>query len=50
LLHPTLIGGIIPHQDEEVLLKKGVAKVFTPKDYEMNPIMEDIADIVLKNS
>ncbi|MGQ0773441.1 MAG: protein meaA [Pseudonocardiales bacterium] len=43
---PVVVGGIIPPQDAEVLLAKGVAKVFTPKDFELTEIMDQIVDLV----
>jgi (2R)-ethylmalonyl-CoA mutase len=39
---PVVVGGIIPPDDEEALLKQGVARVYTPKDYQMTAIMEDL--------
>ena len=35
-------GGIIPPDDAELLLGKGVASVYTPKDYSFDRIMEDL--------
>jgi len=42
---PLIIGGIIPPEDAEVLLKAGVARVYTPKNFDLNDIMHDIAGI-----
>jgi len=42
---PVVVGGIVPPEDAAVLMGKGVARVFTPKDYEIEHIMEDIADL-----
>jgi len=42
---PVIVGGIIPPEDAAILMDKGVARVFTPKDYEVEHIMEDIADL-----
>jgi ethylmalonyl-CoA mutase len=42
---PVVAGGIIPESDRKVLLKQGVARVYTPKDFELNQIMEDIVDV-----
>jgi (2R)-ethylmalonyl-CoA mutase len=44
---PLVVGGIIPEQDQAELLASGVTRVYTPKDFEMGRIMEDIADIVI---
>ena len=38
----VVVGGIIPPEDAELLLGKGVASVYTPKDYSFDLIMEDL--------
>jgi (2R)-ethylmalonyl-CoA mutase len=43
---PVVVGGIIPPQDAELLRQRGVAKVFTPKDYELTAIMDQIVDLI----
>jgi len=43
---PVVVGGIIPPEDAEKLVKAGVARVYTPKDFDLNAIMSDIAGIV----
>jgi (2R)-ethylmalonyl-CoA mutase len=43
---PVVVGGIIPHADEQRLLEAGVARVYTPKDFEVSRIMGDIVDLV----
>ncbi|MGH3915973.1 MAG: protein meaA [Pseudonocardiaceae bacterium] len=43
---PVVVGGIIPPFDAEALLAKGVAKVFTPKDFELTEIMDQIVELV----
>jgi len=43
---PVVVGGIIPKEDEPALLDMGVVRIYTPKDYQMTDIMEDIADII----
>ena len=43
---PVIAGGIIPDEDAERLRAMGVAKVYTPKDFELNVIMEDIVTLV----
>jgi (2R)-ethylmalonyl-CoA mutase len=42
---PVIVGGIIPDDDAERLLAMGVAKVYTPKDFELNSIMADIVTL-----
>jgi len=39
---PVMVGGIIPDEDAEKLKSFGVARVYTPKDFELNRIMMDI--------
>ncbi|MCU4651252.1 protein meaA [Roseibacterium sp. SDUM158016] len=39
---PVMVGGIIPDEDARTLLGYGVARVYTPKDFELNRIMMDI--------
>ncbi|MFM8863117.1 MAG: methylmalonyl-CoA mutase family protein, partial [Acidimicrobiia bacterium] len=43
---PVIVGGIIPEDDRPRLLAAGVARVYTPKDFELGSIMGDIADLV----
>lgn len=44
---PVIAGGIIPESDKQVLLKQGVARVYTPKDFDLNQIMIEIVDVCL---
>ncbi len=39
---PVIVGGIIPDEDAEALRQMGVAKVYTPKDFDLNRIMFDL--------
>jgi ethylmalonyl-CoA mutase len=43
---PVVVGGIIPPADAAALLEAGVARVYTPKDFEVSRIMADIVDLV----
>ncbi|MDQ3404875.1 MAG: protein meaA [Actinomycetota bacterium] len=43
---PVVVGGIIPPDDADVLTARGVARVFTPKDYEMTRIMDEIVTVI----
>ncbi|MEJ6512194.1 MAG: protein meaA [Actinomycetota bacterium] len=45
---PVIVGGIIPEDDQLTLLNAGVARVYTPKDFELGHIMSDIADLVIE--
>jgi ethylmalonyl-CoA mutase len=42
---PVVAGGIIPDDDAKRLLAMGVAKVYTPKDFQLNTIMNDIVTL-----
>jgi (2R)-ethylmalonyl-CoA mutase len=43
---PVVVGGIIPAADAAALREAGVARVYTPKDFDLNRIMSEIADLV----
>jgi len=43
---PVVAGGIIPPEDEKLLLAAGCARIYTPKDYDITTIMGDIVDLV----
>ncbi len=43
---PVVVGGIIPDDDAERLRAMGVARVYTPKDFELNTIMMDVVALV----
>lgn len=47
---PVVVGGIIPVADEKALLDAGVARVYTPKDFEISRIMGDIVDLVAERA
>jgi len=42
---PLIVGGIIPDEDAQRLSEMGVARVYTPKDFELNTIMMDIVTL-----
>jgi (2R)-ethylmalonyl-CoA mutase len=43
---PVVVGGIIPREDAAKLTQAGVARVYTPKDFDLNAIMADIVTVV----
>ena len=43
---PVVVGGIIPAADAEKLRELGVAGVYTPKDFDVNRIMDEIVELV----
>ena len=47
---PLVVGGIIPEADAAELRAYGVARVYTPKDFELNKIMTDIVELVSSES
>jgi (2R)-ethylmalonyl-CoA mutase len=47
---PVVVGGIIPKADEDEMLAAGVARVYTPKDFEVSRIMGDIVDLVAQRN
>ena len=47
---PVVVGGIIPRTDAQKLLGAGVARVYTPKDFELSRIMSDIVDLVAERN
>jgi ethylmalonyl-CoA mutase len=44
---PVVVGGIIPPEDAAALRERGVAAVFTPKDYQLTGMMDEIVTLVL---
>jgi (2R)-ethylmalonyl-CoA mutase len=43
---PVVVGGIVPPEDAERLKAMGVARIYTPKDYDVCRIMREIVDLV----
>jgi ethylmalonyl-CoA mutase len=43
---PVVIGGIIPPDDARMLTERGVARVFTPKDYQINDMVDEIVTVI----
>ncbi len=41
----VVVGGIIPDDDARVLLDKGVASIYTPKDFNFDQIMDDMVGL-----
>jgi (2R)-ethylmalonyl-CoA mutase len=44
---PIVVGGIIPPADQAVLEAAGVARCYTPKDFELSEIIGDLADLAI---
>jgi len=45
---PVVVGGIIPERDQAALRAAGVAAVYTPKDFEVSRIIEEMAELALE--
>jgi (2R)-ethylmalonyl-CoA mutase len=43
------VGGIIPEEDAARLREAGVKRVYTPKDFDLTRIMEEIAEVVAES-
>ncbi len=43
---PVVVGGIIPPEDERKLREGGVAAVFTPKDYQLTDMMDELVTLI----
>ena len=43
---PVIVGGVIPEEDERKLLELGVARVYTPKDFDLSLMIGEIADLI----
>jgi ethylmalonyl-CoA mutase len=43
---PVVVGGIIPPADAADLLAHGVARVFTPKDFQLVKVMAEIVSLL----
>ena len=42
---PVVVGGIIPEDDRALLTAFGVRAVYTPKDFDLTRIMEELSDL-----
>jgi (2R)-ethylmalonyl-CoA mutase len=43
---PVVVGGIIPDDDARKLVARGVARVYTPRDFELDAIMHDLVSLI----
>jgi (2R)-ethylmalonyl-CoA mutase len=41
----VIVGGIIPEEDRAWLTSHGVAAVYTPKDFDIARIMQEVAEL-----
>ncbi len=45
---PVVVGGIIPVEDQAELEAAGVARIFTPKDYQLGEIIGEMVDLAVE--
>jgi (2R)-ethylmalonyl-CoA mutase len=43
---PVVVGGIIPAEDAARLRAAGVARVYTPKDFDLTAILDDVVGVI----
>ena len=43
---PVVVGGIVPDEDARKLKAAGVARVYTPKDYDVTRIMGELVELI----
>jgi len=43
---PVVVGGVIPDEDAMKLLSLGVARVYTPKDFDLTAMVAEIAELI----
>jgi (2R)-ethylmalonyl-CoA mutase len=46
---PVIVGGIIPMRDAETLKDRGVAAVFTPKDFDLAVVMSEVLNVIRRS-
>ncbi len=47
---PVIVGGIIPASDATALIERGVAAVYTPKDFGLTQIMDGFVDVIRRSN
>src|SRR5439155_2950424 len=40
---PVIVGGVIPEDDERKLLELGIARVFTPREFDLTSMLVEVA-------
>jgi len=46
---PVVVGGIIPDADQPALLRSGVARIYTPKDFQLADIVGDLVELAAEH-
>jgi (2R)-ethylmalonyl-CoA mutase len=47
---PLVVGGIVPEEDAATLRDQGVARIYTPKDYDLLAIVDDIVAVASRRA
>jgi (2R)-ethylmalonyl-CoA mutase len=47
---PVVVGGVIPSDDEKQLLANGVARVYTPREYNLTEMVGQMADLIAERA
>jgi len=47
LTTPLIVGGIIPAEDHDALRHAGVSRIYTPSDYEVGQMMQDLSELAI---
>ena len=45
---PVVVGGIVPEDDAQALRERGIAAVYTPKDYDVHRIVGEMVEIAAR--
>ncbi len=46
---PLVVGGIIPDADQPALLARGVMRIYTPKDFQLAAIVDDLVELAAEH-
>jgi (2R)-ethylmalonyl-CoA mutase len=44
---PVVLGGIVPDEDADALRAQGIARIYTPKDYDVLAIVDDMVEVAV---
>jgi (2R)-ethylmalonyl-CoA mutase len=45
---PVVVGGVIPDEDARKLMELGVARVYTPRDFDLTRMLSEITDLLAR--
>ena len=46
---PVVVGGIIPDADQPALITSGIARIYTPKDFQLADIVSDLVELAAEH-